>query len=361
MAQAATLAAFTKGFKDPFEDGLREHLRAATNRVKDLHPAGEELAEVIGEFSVRGGKRLRPLLVALGYEAYSRSNDWREVLNAAISVELFHAFFLIHDDIMDRSDLRRGLPTVHRIFEKRFIDQGLVQRDSLVHLSSSMAILAGDQCCQIAYDALHMLDMPENRILRALRHMRQMVEATLIGQVLDMVGFFEQANEELVTNIQILKTARYSVEAPLHLGMILADAGPSDLEAISRFAIPAGIAYQITDDLLGMFGSEKEVGKPVTSDLAEGKETLLTVIFRSRAPRQAQKQFAELHGKSEITVKELSDARSLLRAYGAVEYSESRARALVDEAKDSLARTQLPAVSRNMLAELAESFIGRTT
>lgn len=352
------LEAFLKTFKNRFEPAIQNYLDATIDRMKAIDSSGGEVARIIRDFSLNGGKRLRGALVTIGYQAFS-NRDWTEVLQAAISTELFHTFFLIHDDVMDRSDLRRGSPTVHKVFEMKYRDSNLPMHN-VEHLAHSMAILAGDLCCAMAYDALLTMPFSGDRIVRTLKHMQRMVDSTTIGQVLDMTPV-EMPTAETIEKIHLLKTARYSVEAPLHLGMLLTDATQGDLDAVSRFAIPVGIAFQIKDDLLGVYGSEKELGKPVTSDLEEGKTTHLTVFAREHATAGQRLRLTGLYGKSGLTDDDLADARNIFRECGAVTYCESRAATLVNEGKQALMGVSMPAESKIVLRQLADFVISRTT
>lgn len=352
------LEEFLAAFRSTCERAMKEYLDATMTRMATVDPVGARVAKVIRDFSMNGGKRLRGALVAIGYHAFS-NRDWTDVMQAVLSTELFHAFFLIHDDLMDRSDLRRGSPTMHRVFEKELRDRGGQVHGSVEHLANSMAILAGDLCCAIAYDALLTMPFSADRIVRTLKHMQRMVDSTTIGQVLDMAPH-NDPTEEIVEKIHLLKTARYSLEAPLHLGMILADQSQERLDAISRFAIPVGIAFQIKDDLLGIFGSEKEVGKPVTSDLEEGKETLLTVFARKHARAEDRVRLSALLGKRGLTRTDLDDARLIFQSCGAVAHCETRASVLVRDGKRALVEVSMPEGSRAILNGLADYVISRT-
>ena len=356
--ERSELDEFLATFRSKCERAMRKYLDTTMARMATVDPVGAQVAKVIRDFSMNGGKRLRGALVAIGYHAFS-NRDWTGVMQAVISTELFHAFFLIHDDLMDRSDLRRGSPTIHRVFEKEFRDRGVQAHGAVEHLANSMAILAGDLCCAIAYDALLTMPFSADHIVRTLKHMQRMVDSTTIGQVLDMTPR-DDPTEETIGKIHLLKTARYSLEAPLHLGMILADQSQDGLDAMSRFAIPVGIAFQIRDDLLGIFGSEEEVGKPVTSDLEEGKETLLTVFARKHASIKDRARLSGLLGKRGLTRTDLDDARLIFQSCGAVAHCETRANVLVDEGKRALEEVPMPEVSRAILNGLADYVIRRT-
>ena len=362
MNSNSRLQAYLKSFRVRFEHALEAYFKEQIINLGKLDPSGQEMTQVIGTFSSGGGKRIRAALVEIGYRAAGGGLSER-VLKPAIAMELLHAFFLVHDDIMDRSDLRRGQPTVHRVFEstyrKLFKESDRANRE---HLAQSMAILAGDLCCAMAYRALTESDFPPAQLVRAIQNMHTMVDATVIGQILDVLTPLKgMVSEEKVIKIHRFKTACYTFRGPLQLGMILAGASDEKLEMISQYAMPVGIAFQIKDDLLGVFGTEAEVGKSVTSDLEEGKETLLTVFARAHGNRAQQDQIASLIGKHPISIDELSRAQRIFRDIGAVSYCEEKVQELVQNGKKALEGLDMEEDIAALLAELADHVISRTT
>ncbi|MEM1813640.1 MAG: polyprenyl synthetase family protein, partial [Sulfolobales archaeon] len=204
-----------------------------------------------------GGKRLRPLLTVLSARLFGLDEDI--ALYPAASIELLHNFTLIHDDIMDRDDFRRGVPTVHKVY------------------GEAMAILAGDLLFSKSYEAMLMLvgKVPDSLIVKALRELTWAAVTVAEGQSLDME--FEERDdvkmEEYFT--MIFKKTAALFKASAYIGGVLAGADDSDLVRICEFARSVGMAFQIRDDELGLVGDEKVLGKPVFSDLREGKKTLL--------------------------------------------------------------------------------------
>jgi geranylgeranyl diphosphate synthase type I len=352
------LRTFAAGFRKVFEPALTEYLDAKVADLGTLDATGQCITSVLREFVLGGGKRIRPTLVALGHEAAGGRGP---ILKPAIAAELFHAFFLVHDDIIDRSPLRHNRPTVHRVFEEsRDLFGVRVPPELSEEFARSLAILAGDLCCAFAYDALTQSGFPPEHIIRATRRMHAMAEATLVGQVLDvLLPLGEDVGHAEIERIHVLKTAHYSFESPLHLGMILAGADDDLLARVSKYALPIGIAFQIRDDILGMFGTEAEVGKPVTSDLAEGKQTLLTVFARARARPEAWVRLDQLIGKRDASAGEMEEVRSIIRESGALAASEDHARALAERAVRALETLPVPESSKQLLAELAGYAIGR--
>mgnify|MGYP003392981559 CR=1 FL=1 len=360
------LSNFLKTFLDHLEPELRNYLDSKVAELQSFDPVGQLLAQVVREFTLSGGKRLRGALVVLGYQMVSgRDSMNAEILRLAIAIETLHSFLLIHDDILDRSLERRNKPTVHRVFGEMYksLLQSLTEKDR-EHFTFSMAILAGDWCSALAYEALVTSSFPPQRVIAGLKHMHRIIDATLVGQTLDVLRPLQvEVTEADVLKIHQLKTAKYTMEGPLHLGMIMAGAQVSDLKQVSEYAIPVGVAFQIHDDLLGIFGSEKEIGKSVTSDLEEGKKTLLTVFAQTNGTEAERSRITELLGRRDLTQNELEEVRSIFQKSGAVTYCEEKARTLVDEGKGALVRLRDTGIislqNHDILAELAEYTIGR--
>lgn len=354
------LAVFLETFRQRFEPALEQYLNAKISQLGMIDALGELVASVVRDFTVGSGKRVRAALVVLGYEAAGGS-DADRIVRPAIAIELLHSFFLIHDDIMDRSALRRNRPTVHRAFAAMFRER--LERFTALereHFSQSMALLAGDLCCAIAYEALSLSAFPAERLLAAIRKMHTIVDATVVGQVLDIVRPLEaDVTEEEVFKIHLLKTARYTLEGPLHFGMILGGAADEALAAMSRYAVPVGIAFQVQDDLLGVFGTDEELGKPVISDIEEGKKTLLTVSVRQHGTAPQRERLQQLLGRRGLRLTELEEVRAIMRESGAVVACEDRARQLVSEAKQALDPSPFPAAVRGILSEFADYVIRR--
>jgi len=202
---------------------------------------------------LRGGKRLRPAFVYYGYKAFG-GTDEEGIIRAAISVELVHAGALVHDDIMDNSDLRRGKPTVHRVFGDRFASS---------EIGRSVGIVAGDTILALSGKALSSINVPSERLAIARKFLDKMCGEINIGQYLDVLGnLLPEVDEDWIMKVLEYKTARYTVEKPILIGAVLAGADLPFLSKLSEFGISVGIAFQIQDDILGMYGDEKKVGKP---------------------------------------------------------------------------------------------------
>jgi len=208
-----------------------------------------QMLENLEGFCIPGGKRLRPALVYWGYKLLGGKHS-KDITKASLAMELVHAFLLIHDDIMDQSDLRRGKITLHKLYEREcetlYKSNGKSQR-----FGETMGILAGDLSSCLAFKLLLSANFsPEQKTL-VLNKLHETIINTIFGQELDIrleVNGLSKPSE--ILDVYHLKTAQYTFECPLHIGAILAGATQKDLEVISAFAIPCGIAFQITDDIL---------------------------------------------------------------------------------------------------------------
>lgn len=296
------------------------------------------MARAVGyakEFIVSSGKRIRPALMYYGYLGFG-GNRKKDMLKTCISLELVHAFLLIHDDIMDRDEKRHGKDTVHFRYSK--MGKRLFPKSDSDHFGVSMAISVGDMMAALGSQRIFTSPFPSDVIVRALNELQKVISRTVIGQVGDIyMEFSRRATEEQVLKMYENKTARYTFEGPLHLGAILAGVGTEVLDAVSRYAVPLGTAFQIQDDILGVFGDEKKLGKPVGSDIQEGKMTLLAVHAMRHGSHRDRKSFENFLGKQNITADDMRLVREIFVRTGSAEYAKSQACFLVEQSKAALA------------------------
>jgi geranylgeranyl diphosphate synthase type I len=229
------------------------------------------LRELLG-----GGKRLRPAFGYWGWRGTGRPDDDRMVI-AAASLELFQACAVIHDDVMDRSDTRRGLPAAHRRFGALHGSAGWRGDGDVFGIGA--AILLGDLCLAWTDEMFFSSGLEPDRLLRARPLFDEMRTELMGGQYLDLL---EQAlgggSVPRARRVILYKSARYSVLRPLQLGAVLAGADRPLLAAYEAYGVPLGEAFQLRDDVLGVFGDPAETGKPAGDDLREGKRTVLVAL-----------------------------------------------------------------------------------
>ncbi|MBG6218023.1 geranylgeranyl diphosphate synthase type I [Arthrobacter sp. CAN_A6] len=344
--------------------------RASMTRESDrfLGEQAAVLAEISSESLVLldairqltdGGKRLRALLCYWGWRAAGGAADEHGIVTAGVALEFFQAAALIHDDIIDRSDTRRGAPSVHRRFS-------IQHRNARWHLDPerfgvSSAILAGDLCLAFSEElftsACEGLDGVSARPI--FNRMRTEVMA---GQYLDLleeaVGPDQtpDAAAERALNILRFKSAKYSMERPLMLGGALAGADQELLEAFSSFALPLGEAFQLRDDVLGVFGDPAVTGKPAGDDLREGKRTYLIARTLGASDARGRDTINGLLGRPDLSDADVAKLRAAIVDSGALAHTEkliARRSADAFRALDSLAIDGLPAAALRALAEAA--------
>ncbi len=317
-----------KTYKEKVEEYLREFFQ---NKRKELeHWSSREACEVLEEYTLRGGKRIRAILMILGYKLFG--GDDEEIIKAASSLELIQSYLLIHDDIMDESELRRGKATVHKIYEDFHLHRGYGGNPQ--RFGENMGIVLGDLANAYAIEILSSSDFSPERKIKAIEKLNEIIEYTGYGQIIDIYSsMVDNFSEEDLLLLHKYKTARYTIEGPLVMGSILA--GYTG-EGVEKFAIPVGVAFQLQDDILGLFGSEEKLGKPVTSDLAEGKKTLLIIKALERGNKEQRREILSALGNPAVTMEQLERIREIVKNTGSLQYSMELAEKLVNEGKNAL-------------------------
>ncbi len=349
-------------YRNRIENFLVSYLSAKVSALKEIEPMGEETGKLIEDFILDGGKRIRAAFTYYGYRAAGGKNG-ENISFASAAVELLHNFFLIHDDIIDKSDFRRGSPTIHARYKQIYENKSLIfnfRNNGKADLASSMAIINGDICCALAYEALVESGFQADKILQILKVMHEMVKFTAIGELLDIVkATSKKATEEEILQIHYLKTAKYTVEGPLHMGAILQGATPGILDSLSKYAIPVGIAFQIHDDILGIFGTEEQLGKSVSSDIQEGKQTLLTVKALESASPSQKKKLEFFMGNPNITKANMEEVKRIIEDTGALEYSKMKEISLSEQGGKALIDAPIREDIKDILLGTADLLIER--
>ncbi|OPC84692.1 geranylgeranyl diphosphate synthase [Embleya scabrispora] len=278
-----------------------------------------EIAEVLRGFVLSGGKRLRPVLCTLGWHAADAHTDTPPppVLKAAASLELFHAFALVHDDLIDRSDTRRGRPTMHRTLAARHrLARGPAEAE---RLGTDTAILVGDLALAWSDELLHTAGLAPARLDAALAVVDRMRTEVMYGQYLDVAATGTPTDDvDAALRVAHYKTARYTIERPLHLGAALAPAPPPGLtEALTAYALPLGEAFQLRDDLLGVYGTPDLTGKSALEDLREGKATVLIALALRRAAPRGRAVLRSLLADPDLNEDGAATVRAVLDLTGA--------------------------------------------
>jgi geranylgeranyl diphosphate synthase type I len=334
---------------------LTVYMQARTSLAADIDPAFAEATEALADFVLSGGKRIRPTFAWWGWRGAGGSPDAPEaaaVIRAISALELIQGCALIHDDLMDASATRRGRPTVHVDFARRHADSRWRGRPA--RYGAAAAILLGDLALVWADDMLRAAGLPADAVARVAVPWEAMRTEVLGGQFLDVLHQATgDASPRAALQIDRYKTAAYTVERPLHLGAAIAGGDPELVAAYRRFGADIGVAFQLRDDLLGVFGDPAVTGKPAGDDLREGKRTLLLAVAMERAGEPARAVVDAAIGDPGLDAEGVDRIRDLLVELGAVHAVEQRISALTGSALDALGAAQVAEPAASRLAELA--------
>ncbi|WP_203908848.1 polyprenyl synthetase family protein [Rhizocola hellebori] len=336
-----------------FLAGQRDHMKSID---EDLLP----LADAVEAFVLGGGKRLRPAFAYWGARS-TGAPDSQELINAVATLELVQAGALIHDDLMDASDTRRGEPSVHRRFEA--MHAATLWHGRAEQFGAASAVLLGDLCLVWSDEMLHRSGFDPGTVLLARATFDQMRTEVMLGQYLDVLSQVTgDTSPQRASLVARYKSAKYSVEHPLLFGAVLAGADTSLLQIFSAFGLPLGEAFQLRDDVLGVFGDPATTGKPAGDDLREGKRTyLMAVAFAGAADDTDRELLAKSLGDPGLDDSTVADLREVILRSGALERTEERIEELTAAALTALAAADITEQARLALSELADSAVHRST
>ncbi|HEY2308288.1 MAG TPA: polyprenyl synthetase family protein [Streptosporangiaceae bacterium] len=344
---------------------------------QDLLPGAESISGLLA-----GGKRLRPAFCYWGWRG-AGGPDCPEIFNAAAALELLHAGALIHDDLMDASDTRRGQPSLHRQFEARHARSHW--HGSPAAFGMGAAILMGDLLLCWTDEMFHASGLPGEALRRGRPVLDRMRTEVFAGQYLDLLGQVT-GDETLESALRVVefKTTKYTIERPLHLGAALAGGcagqapgrgaagrdGPAGPDALAKhdaalaaaytaYGLPLGLAFQLRDDILGVFGDPAQTGKPAGDDVREGKRTVLLAIARDRATAGQADVIDRYLGDPMLDEAGTAEVRAAITATGAVAECERMIGRHLSAAVAALAAAPITGEAREALAELAVAATAR--
>ncbi|HIV57871.1 MAG TPA: polyprenyl synthetase family protein [Candidatus Stackebrandtia faecavium] len=347
-------------FRRRIEEALATFLRLRRHQLLDIDEALESVADAAQRFILSGGKRVRPAFAFWGYMG-SGGQDSPEVIECLASLEMLQAAALIHDDLMDDSDTRRGEPAVHRQFAQRHIGAGWA--GSARDFGASAAILLGDLCMTWSDEMFTASGMPRETLAGARADFDAMRTEVSAGQYLDVLT---QAQRDTSTQrafkVARYKSAKYTIERPLLLGAALAG-GTSELrESYSAIGVPLGEAFQFRDDVLGVFGDPAETGKPAGDDLREGKRTyLIACSYEAATPAQRAILDAGL-GNPDLDSAGVNAVQQIIVDTGALTVTEDKIKELFAQTSRALsdAKGLIEPNALVALNDLAVSMVHRT-
>lgn len=347
---------------DGFRDRVQQAIEAFLARQEEfLAPLGPDAGRLLEQarITVTGGKRLRAAFCYWGHRAVAAGDvDEDALVDACAALELLHASALVHDDYMDASDTRRGRPSSHRALEAQHREAGW--RGDPEQYGAAAAILLGDLLLTWADEMLRRSAFPAERVAAAMRLFDLCRTEVIAGQFLDVsVQARGRADVETAMTVLRYKSAKYSIERPLHIGAALAGASEEDLAALTSYGLPLGEAFQLRDDVLGVFGDPAQTGKPAGDDLVEGKRTVLVALaLDAAAPADAARLDAALG--SPLSPAEVDELRGIVESSGAREQVEAAIASLTGTALAALDRARLDPEAREVLRGLAQAATQRT-
>lgn len=319
--------------KDRISRYLNDFISSYGPTLQSIHPIGESLSSKLLSFTLKG-KMIRGALVCLGYELYSSPNEDITTPLGAVQ-ELFQSALLIHDDIMDRDKHRRGSPSIYAEYIS-FADQEKLSDP--VHTGEALGICAGDIAYFLAFEILSKNNLPNRSIIRLLTLCSR--ELTLVGvaQMVDVLWGSDSKVRSVdeIIHLYTYKTARYTFSLPLMAGAMSAGENDETISSLESIGTQLGILFQIKDDELGMFGGKETVGKPIGSDIREGKKTLYYHYLINSGEGEEKQHLLSLFGNKDITTEDIEFIQKRIDRLGIKEKVETTVKTIAEEVRERI-------------------------
>ncbi|WP_239076251.1 polyprenyl synthetase family protein [Actinocatenispora rupis] len=354
----ATVPTDQAALRTVVEAALDRFLARQRDRLADIDADLAPVAAALRDFVLNGGKRLRPAFAYWGHRGAGGAHS-DQLVGAVASLELLQACALIHDDVMDASDTRRGEPAVHRRFAGLHAARDWTGDPDA--FGTGAAILLGDLCLGWSAEMYDASGLPPAVLAAARREYDLMRTEVMAGQYLDLLAQADvrHSSRERAGKVARYKSAKYTVERPLLLGGRLAGATPDVLAAYSAYGLPLGEAFQLRDDVLGVFGDPSSTGKPAGDDLREGKRTYLVAAAYETATPTGRALLDARLGDRALTAAGVAELRSLIIDTGALSDTESRIATLTAAALDALTGAAIEPAAAEVLTRLAAAATNR--
>jgi geranylgeranyl diphosphate synthase, type I len=343
MTSQVKFSTYHQAASREIEKELEKFSQHMNKKVAEDFPELKKLSE---KFTKRflGGKMLRGTLVKLGYELVTKPN--MEIIKPAAAFEILHTSLLIHDDIIDQSPTRRGKSALHVHKEK--------------HYGISQAICLGDLGIVQANKLIAQSNFLPDRKNKAVIYFSTVISDTILGEMLDVASAQTlKRTEKQILAIHNMKTAQYTFVGPLTIGAILGGASDDLLQAIKLFGELLGTAFQIHDDIMGVFGDETIIGKSTTSDIEENKSTLLITYALEHGNRQQQKILKTHYGQKKITKTQQEKIKEIFQVTGALIYSQNKIKKLTEQATPFIPHLTKNKISQKLLFDFANYLLAR--
>lgn len=303
------------------------------DRAYSLSQTSPLLFKNIKDFILRDGKRIRPTLFIVGYLGFSKRQT-PGLFRSSLATELLHDFLLIHDDIIDKSDTRRGKPSMHAGLNKY-----LAKYPDLKFNGQDLSIVIGDIIYALAIDAFLSIDEDPKRKEKSLRQFIKATVSTGSGEFIELISGLkpmEKITKADIYKIYDYKTSHYTFSTPLACGAILAGAADKQTQKLIDCGIYLGRAFQIKDDLLGLFNSEKRIGKSILADLQEAKKTLIIWQAYNLSNSKTRSSIKKIMTKKKVNKADLIKIRQIVVESGSLQYANNEVSTLLQKAKNIL-------------------------
>lgn len=314
-------------------------------RLKAISPL---LFNSIKDFVLRDGKRVRPILFVVGYLGFAKKAS-SGLYESALSIELLHDFMLIHDDIIDKSKTRRGKPSMHTMLNKY-----LSKYKNIKFNGQDLSLVLGDVMYALAINAFLSINESKDRKEKALKKFIDTAVYTGCGEFIELINGIKKiknVTKKDIYRIYDYKTANYTFSTPLATGTILAGAPKKETDKLFKFGTYVGRAFQIKDDILGMFADEKKIGKSAISDLQEAKRTILIWHAYNHSNKKDKSAVEKLFLKRKVTLSDLRKMREIIIKSGSLEYAKNQVQSLLKRSQDLLSSSTIKGKYKKALTE----------
>ncbi|HOX40993.1 MAG TPA: polyprenyl synthetase family protein [bacterium] len=345
-------------FKKALDAELKKYLDYKTEEAAKISPYAKEMMEHISDLTLRGGKRIRAALFYYSYVAHGGKN-LKEALVTSMAMEMSETFLLIHDDIIDNDILRRGGITINEAYSN-IGDEKFHSKINPRKFGESIAILAGNIASELSNEIIACSSFKPEFRMRAILELNKVYVVENYGQMLDLLcQVRDDINKDDVILVHQLKTVPYTFDGPVKIGAILAGASERDIKRLEGYSVPLGTAFQIQDDILGIFGSEEKLGKPITSDLREGKKTLLILNALEKANKKQQETINSNLGNKRAGLNSLLAVRKVIEDTWSLAEAKRLATNLVQNSIDSISSMRLKKEGKDFMVNIADYMIHR--
>ncbi|MGC9778965.1 MAG: polyprenyl synthetase family protein [Candidatus Heimdallarchaeota archaeon] len=308
----------------------------------NLGAFGDMFYKELDNYLTFGGKRVRPFLVRTAFDAVGGNHEEGNITKASLAIELLHNGSLLHDDVIDKDETRRGRPSFHVIFRDIYSKKKKGSFEKATDFGEAMSIFAGDLCFPYAIESIIQSGFPAEKSLRALHAFTEAFREVIDGVILETGNAILQNGTEASYRKMInLKTGAL-IRKAVEIGAILGGGSDSQIESLKQYCLGIGTAFQVQDDILGIFGNQEELGKPIGGDVREDKQTILRIHAIKKGSKEQVKRISELMGKEDVTLEELNEIRKIFEETGALNYSFNLIKEATKNAIESLEKAKPP-------------------